>query len=41
VTRIAELSRANQVLGRFHQIRRRDVAAGGSPTMAESLARMG
>ncbi len=39
--RIAELAKANQVLSRFHQIRRKDVAAGGSPTMAESLARLG
>jgi uncharacterized protein (DUF169 family) len=39
--RIAELAKANQVLGRFHQIRRKDVAAGGSPTMAESLAKLG
>jgi len=40
VARIAELAKANQVLSKFHQIRRRDVAAGGSPTLAESLARM-
>jgi uncharacterized protein (DUF169 family) len=41
VARIAELGRANQVLTRFHQVRRKDVAAGGSPTVAESLSRMG
>ena len=39
-SRIAELARANGVLTRFHQIRRKDVAAGRSPTIAESLARM-
>jgi uncharacterized protein (DUF169 family) len=41
VARIAELAKANRVLRDFHQIRRRDVAAGGSPTIAESLARLG
>jgi uncharacterized protein (DUF169 family) len=41
VSRIAELAKANQVLSRFHRIRRKDVAAGGKPTMAESLRRMG
>lgn len=41
VARIAELAKANQVLSQFHQIRRKDVAAGGSPTIADSLARMG
>ena len=41
VARIAELGRANAVLTRFHQIRRKDVAAGRRPTVAESLARMG
>ena len=40
VARIAELAKANTVLARFHQIRRKDVAAGRSPTIAESLARM-
>jgi uncharacterized protein (DUF169 family) len=40
VARIAELAKANQILSRFHQIRRKDVAAGKSPTIAESLARM-
>jgi uncharacterized protein (DUF169 family) len=40
VARIAELAKANGVLTAFHQIRRKDVAAGGRPTVAESLARM-
>lgn len=39
--RISALARANDVLGRFHQIRRRDVEAGGRPTVRESLARLG
>jgi hypothetical protein len=39
--RIAELAKANVMLRAFHQLRRKDVAAGGSPTIAESLARMG
>ena len=33
--------KANLILGAFHRIRRKDVAAGGSPTIAASLARMG
>jgi uncharacterized protein (DUF169 family) len=41
VARVVELAKANQVLGRFHQIRRKDISAGGSPTVAESLARTG
>lgn len=40
VARIAALAQANQVLSRFHQIRRKDVEAGGDPTMAESLRRL-
>jgi uncharacterized protein (DUF169 family) len=36
--RIAALSGANQILTKFHQIRRRDVEAGKSPTVKESLA---
>lgn len=36
--RIAGLARANQVLGRFHQIRRRDIEAGRMPSIKESLA---
>jgi uncharacterized protein (DUF169 family) len=39
--RIAELARANQVLTVFHRLRRRDVEAGRSPTVRESLAAMG
>ncbi len=41
VERIAALSKANEVLTKFHQIRRTDVEAGGSPTIPESLARLG
>jgi uncharacterized protein (DUF169 family) len=36
--RIAELARANQILTAFHRLRRRDVEAGRSPTVRESLA---
>ena len=36
--RIEALSKANAVLSRFHQLRRRDVAAGGTPTIKDSLA---
>jgi uncharacterized protein (DUF169 family) len=39
--RIAALARANAVLSKFHTIRRRDVAAGQTPTIQESLAAMG
>lgn len=39
--RIVALSVANVVLSKFHQIRRRDVEAGQSPTIKESLAAMG
>jgi uncharacterized protein (DUF169 family) len=38
--RVAALARANSVLTTFHQIRRRDVEAGKSPTIRESLAAM-
>lgn len=38
--RIAELAKANTILGKFHAIRRADVAAGGSPTIKQSLARL-
>lgn len=38
VERITALARANFVLARFHQLRRRDVAAGAVPTIKESLA---
>jgi uncharacterized protein (DUF169 family) len=36
--RIEVLSRANQVLSRFHHLRRRDVESGNKPTIQESLA---
>jgi len=38
--RITALAKANQILTRFHQIRRSDVAAGKAPTIQESLAAM-
>ncbi|MET0218628.1 MAG: DUF169 domain-containing protein [Burkholderiales bacterium] len=38
--RIAKLAMANDVLGRFHKLRRADVAAGKAPTYADSLARL-
>ena len=38
--RVAELARANTILTTFHAVRRRDVAAGLKPTIAESLAAM-
>jgi uncharacterized protein (DUF169 family) len=40
-TRIDELAKANSVLARFHALRRSDVESGLTPTVAESLARMG
>jgi uncharacterized protein (DUF169 family) len=40
VERIAALAQANSVLSKFHQLRRRDVAAGATPTIKESLAAM-
>jgi uncharacterized protein (DUF169 family) len=39
--RVAALAHANSVLATFHAVRRRDVAAGRAPTVAESLAAMG
>jgi uncharacterized protein (DUF169 family) len=36
--RIAALANANGILSKFHQLRRRDVEAGTSPTVQESLA---
>jgi uncharacterized protein (DUF169 family) len=36
--RLRQLAGANQVLARFHALRRRDVEAGRSPTVTESLA---
>jgi hypothetical protein len=38
--RIDALARANTVLAKFHHIRRRDVEAGHSPSVKESLAAM-
>jgi uncharacterized protein (DUF169 family) len=35
--RIAALSKANQILTKFHQIRRKDIEAGGNPTVQDSL----
>lgn len=39
--RIVALAQANAVLSKFHQIRRRDIAAGQTPTIQESLASLG
>jgi uncharacterized protein (DUF169 family) len=36
--RIAALSQANEILTKFHQIRRKDIEAGGSPRIQDSLA---
>jgi len=36
--RVAALSQANTVLTKFHQIRRRDIEAGGAPSVQQSLA---
>ena len=38
--RVAALAKANGILTAFHQIRRRDIEAGMTPTIQESLARM-
>jgi uncharacterized protein (DUF169 family) len=38
--RIQVLAAANQVLSKFHQVRRRDIANGQTPTVQESLAAM-
>jgi uncharacterized protein (DUF169 family) len=38
---IQALAKANSVLAKFHQIRRRDVEAGQMPTIKESLSAMG
>ncbi|MEP6715234.1 MAG: DUF169 domain-containing protein [Terriglobia bacterium] len=35
--RVAELAKANAILTQFHQIRRKDVEAGRTPTVGESL----
>lgn len=39
--RVAELSKANFILTRFHELRRQDVESGKHPTVKESLAAMG
>jgi hypothetical protein len=36
--RIAALSKANEILTKFHQIRRRDIEGGGAPSIQDSLA---
>lgn len=41
VQRIEELARANTMLSRFHQLRRRDIEAGRMPTIMESLTALG
>ena len=38
--RVAALAKANGALTQFHQIRRKDIEAGGVPTIQESLARL-
>lgn len=38
--RVSELASANSVLMNFHALRRRDIDAGASPTIQESLARL-
>jgi uncharacterized protein (DUF169 family) len=38
--RVKALASANGILAKFHQIRRQDIEAGGSPTIAQSLARL-
>jgi uncharacterized protein (DUF169 family) len=36
--RVTELAKANSILTKFHQIRRRDIESGKTPTIQESLA---
>jgi hypothetical protein len=36
--RIEALANANRVLSKFHQIRRHDIASGGTPSIKDSLA---
>jgi uncharacterized protein (DUF169 family) len=36
--RIEALAKANGILSKFHELRRRDIAAGGKPTIKDSLA---
>jgi uncharacterized protein (DUF169 family) len=38
--RVAALAKANQVLTRFHHLRRKDIESGGRPTVKESLSAM-
>jgi uncharacterized protein (DUF169 family) len=38
VRRIEALAKANGILANFHKIRRKTIAAGGTPTIKESLA---
>lgn len=38
--RVKALAKANGILTQFHQIRRKDIEAGGAPTVQDSLARM-
>jgi len=38
VDRIRALTKANGVLGRFHELRRKQVASGGRPSIEESLS---
>jgi Uncharacterised ArCR, COG2043 len=40
VQRIEALADANAILAKFHQVRRRDVEAGQTPSIAESLVAM-
>jgi uncharacterized protein (DUF169 family) len=40
VERIQSLAQANEVLTKFHDLRRQDVDAGGKPTYQESMARL-
>ena len=39
--RVAALGKANGILTRFHQIRRRDIEAGKTPSVKDSLTAMG
>ncbi len=39
--RFDALAKANDILGKFHSMRREDVESGGRPTLQESLARLG
>jgi uncharacterized protein (DUF169 family) len=38
VRRIEALAKANEILSTFHQLRRKNIAAGGTPTIKDSLA---